>query len=396
LKFRRPHRMDTSKDSQMPLPVMPHVGDLEVTVSKRPFGMKANKGGHTVEEVFPGFPAQELGVRKGCEIQQIAGQDVSHGTWLELFQKTPVPFQLRLFCPRTMTPKNLSATHATLPKDEHNFQVVVKERPFGMNVHTNVVPRVQEVLPGYPAEAAGIKVGFVLTHINEQAITVENWLDIWQHSPVGTTLTFDTNMPLHENSDFTPHHDHEQEAPDIGNHPDEGASDVKEGFTDFRCAVKKLPFGFELKNPPGGRPSVKKVVQGSPADAAGVKVGDVLIEISGLPVNSASWFKAFQTSLPPFGLHFRRPLAQEGEKAASAPAQEGEKTASASAQEGEKAAPAPAQEGEKAASAPAQEGEKAAPAPAPVQEKEEASSTPPAPAPVQEGEKASSNPTVVS
>jgi len=301
LRFRRPHVFDSSKSSRVPLPVMPTVGEMSVTVEERPFGMKVKKGSNTVQEVFPKTPAQKLGVRKGCEIHQIAGKEVSQGNWMELFQHTPLPFNLKLYCHKkaSSSKKSPETGHGPLSEDEHNFKVFVKERPFGMNVQSNVVPRVVEVLPGYPAEAAGVKAGFVLTAINDQKVDADSWFDIWQEAPVGTVLTFDTNMPLNPNNPFVHDEDNLKKLID--------EEHVKEGFSDFRAAVKKLPFGFEVSAPHGNRPTVKRIVKGSPAEAAGVKVGDVLVEVAGLPVTTASWFKAFQQAVPPFGVHFRRP-----------------------------------------------------------------------------------------
>jgi hypothetical protein len=300
---------------------MPIFGDMEVTVDERPFGMNVKRGSNVVQEVFAGFAAQRVGVRKGCEIKQIAGHNVSQGTWMDVFQHTKLPFSLKLLCAKKheLLKKGGKGAASQLPKDEHNYQVVVKERPFGMNVqiHDTVctsqpcepvaVPYVEEVLPGYPAEAAGVKHGFVLTHIDGKPVHADNWLDIWSHeSPAGTVLTFDTTMTTNHH---VSHDDHDHK------HDDE-ATDLKEGYSDFRCAVKKLPFGFEIHVPKGKRPTVKKVSPGSPADHAGVKAGDVLIGVAGLPVVAKSWFKSFQQAVPPFGLHFRRPDPNSG---ASAP-----------------------------------------------------------------------------
>merc|ERR1719443_2609785 len=105
-----------------------------------------------------------------------------------------------------------------------------------MNIQTHVVPRVAEILPGYPAEAAGVKVGWV--------------------------LTLDTNSPMHSSELL-----HSGAVDTLKAHllhEDVSLLD-QEGFSDFRCAVKKLPFGFEVSAPKGHHPSVAKVAKGSPA-----------------------------------------------------------------------------------------------------------------------------------
>jgi C-terminal processing protease CtpA/Prc len=314
LHFRRPDLIDTSKSSKVPLPVMPVIGEMEVTVEERPFGMSVKRGTHTIQEAFKGFPAQKLGIRSGCAILQIAGHNVSHGTWMDLFQHSEIPFKLRLFCGKAGSSekkagKSVNASSPLL-ENEHDFRVVVRERPFGMNIQTHVVPRVAEILPGYPAEAAGVKVGWVLTHINDQAVDAHTWFDMWQHqSPVGSVLTFDTNSPMHSSELL-----HSGAVDTLKAHLllDDVSLLDQEGFSDFRCAVKKLPFGFEVSAPKGHHPSVAKVAKGSPAESVGVQVGDVLVEVAGLPVDSVSWFKAFQQASPPFGLHFRRPVPKQG------------------------------------------------------------------------------------
>jgi len=71
-----------------------------------------------------------------------------------------------------------------------------------MNVQVNVVPRVVEVLPGYPAEAAGIRRGFVLTEINDEPVDAKNWFEQFQDEEMPFTLTFDTKMALHAGNKF--------------------------------------------------------------------------------------------------------------------------------------------------------------------------------------------------
>jgi len=163
-------------------------------------------------------------------------------------------------------------------------------------------------LPGYPAEAAGVKAGFVLIKIDEQAVDADNWFDLWQKAPVGTELTFDTNAPVHPDN---PHFKEDKKALHPPTLDEEGAikipADLVEGYSDFRAAVKKLPFGAHMTTR-HGRPTVESVTKDMPAEAAGIKGGDVLIGISGLPVDASSWFASFSQASPPFGLRFRRPL----------------------------------------------------------------------------------------
>jgi len=274
--------------------------------------MHVTKGSDIVQEVFPGLPAYKLGIRKGCAIRKIAGKEVSQGTWMEVFAKETLPFALKLHCPHKafLAKKGPESGQGPLSAAEKNFKVRVSQRPFGMNIQAHVLPRVVEVLPGSPAEKAGVKASFVLTEIDDNPVDAKNWFDVWQKSVVGAVLTFDTTVPLHDKNPFVKSEGARVQAPEAPSLDGDGAlvvpPELDAGFHDFRCAVKKLPFGMHVSAPKDGRPTVHNVVTGSPAEVAGVKVGDTLIGISGLPVDTESWFAAFQQAVPPFGLRFRR------------------------------------------------------------------------------------------
>lgn len=310
LNFRRPEM----ESSELLNPTMPVVGNLVVTVREKPFGMHVRRGSDIVQQVFPKFPAYKLGIRKGCKIRDIAGKDVSAGTWMEVFQNASVPFVLGLFCPEKVSlgKKGPEGGQGPLSAEEDNFRVKVVSRPFGMNVQTNVLPRVVEVLPGSPAEAAGVKVGFVLTAINGQIVNAKDWFDIWQKADAGSELTFDTTQPLHANNRHILSGTTPKPIPAAPVLDDMGEmilpADLENGFINFRCAVKMDPFGMEVDAATDKRPTVHRVMPGSPAEAAKVKKGDVLIAVAGLPVNTLTWFQAFQEAEPPFLLGFRRPL----------------------------------------------------------------------------------------
>jgi S1-C subfamily serine protease len=291
-------------------------GVVNVTVSEKPFGMHVKPGSSVVEEVFPGFPAQKLGIHQGCIVQTIAGGVVTQGTWLDVFQKTPTPFTLGLFCP----PAAMNG-QGPLSADKHNYRILVVQRPFGMNVQVNVLPRVIDVLPGSAAERAGVKRGFVLTHVNDQPVDSKTWFNAWQKAPTPSTLTFDTNVTVREDNPFFNGSAEKYTAsassgaaaqPGVSKKDlTKDLSDVVEGYGDFRCDVKALPFGMQVTAPPGTRPIVKGVVEGLPAEEEGVQEGDVLIEIAGTRVDATSWFAAFQLAVPPFGLRFRRKGASD-------------------------------------------------------------------------------------
>lgn len=281
-------------------------GELAVRVAERPFGAHVRRGSTEVSEVFPGFPAHRSGVRAGCEILRIAGRPVDAGTWMEAFQKAQLPFEIRLRCrPPGGKGKGKGAGRGPVDQDPHRFRVMVVKKPFGMNIQVHVAPRVVEVLPGFPAEAAGVREGFVLKEIGDVPVDAVTWFEAFQNMPLPFTLTFDTTVPLHPGNPFFARNDSkhfvylEKRLPPL---PDTQ-------YTDFHCEVSALPFGMQIRAPLDGRPRVARVLPGRPAEGQGVHEGDVLVELAGRPVNSSTWFAAFQQAAPPFGLRFRRPFA---------------------------------------------------------------------------------------
>merc|ERR1719517_325914 len=98
----------------------------------------------------------------------------------------------------TCTPHNhIKVGLGPLDQGPHRFRVMVSKKPFGMNIQSNVVPRIVEILPGYPAEAAGLRKGFVLREVNEKPVSAETWFEAFQNAEAPFSLTFDTKVPLH-------------------------------------------------------------------------------------------------------------------------------------------------------------------------------------------------------
>jgi len=290
--------------------------------------MHVRDGTTFVEEVFPGLPARRLGVKRGCMIQAIAGQRVDGGTWLEAFRHSKLPFDLKLKCH-----EQLSQADLHISEDPRFFRALVLKKPFGMNVQVNHLPRVVDVLPGFPAEAAGVKRGMVLKEVDNHPVEVATWFQAFDKAEPPFTLTFDTTVPLHADNPFffkNPSTDHEalvnmsDLAHSHGTHgeplvPIEQApkEDVKTETQKlpeidwsqndvWQCTVNEVPFGMQIQAKPGTRPVVVKVLTAFAANKEGVRVDDVLLEVAGVPVTSDTWFSYFQQARPPFGLKFAR------------------------------------------------------------------------------------------
>mmetsp|Transcript_84701 Transcript_84701/g.196935 ORF Transcript_84701/g.196935 Transcript_84701/m.196935 type:complete len:483 (-) Transcript_84701:129-1577(-) len=302
---------------------------LNVMVRQAPFGMHIKRGSVEVVEVFPGFPAQQVGVRKGCKLKEIAHQVVTSGTWLEIFQvqsrQLPKrPFAMKLVCSRQPTKRAGSGSGGALAEieHEHRYRVMVVKKPYGMNVQVNTVPRVVEVLPGSPAEAAGIRPGFVLTEVNEVAVDMKNWFEQYQAAKLPFTLTFDPKVPVHSNNSYFKYDEGEvvpvqrnssyaksdnRKTPEEGSNHTERVESVHKGqLALFKCTVQELPFGMQVKALPGMRPLVVGVLPDKPAFHAGVRIGDELLEVAGRNVSWQTWFVAMQQAVTPYGLVFQR------------------------------------------------------------------------------------------
>jgi len=180
-----------------------------------------------------------------------------------------------------------------------NFRVKMAQKPFGMKVQAHSLPLVNAVTPGSAADAAGVKAGFVLTAIGDQHVNAKDWFETMQKAPVGTVLTFDTvDVKAIDDAAFV--------VPEA----------LDKGFIDFQCSVKSRPFGMDVSVSKDGHATVDAVAAGTPAELAGIKVGDVLVGVAGHAVDAASWPTSFASSWLSFGksklpfvLRFRRPAA---------------------------------------------------------------------------------------
>eukprot|EP00811_Abedinium_folium_P035985 NODE_8734_length_1473_cov_10.971768.p1 GENE.NODE_8734_length_1473_cov_10.971768~~NODE_8734_length_1473_cov_10.971768.p1 ORF type:complete len:423 (-),score=115.45 NODE_8734_length_1473_cov_10.971768:205-1356(-) len=274
-------------------------GEITVMVEEQPFGMHVRRGTMRVEDVFPGFPARKAGVLPGCEISKIAGVTVATGTWFDTFRNAQVPFPLELKCANAGAESQVKSYSS----DPQHYTVLVTKRPYGMNVQVNLRPRVVEVLPGFPAEAAGVRVGFVVTDVAGERVTGDTFFERMQNAQLPFMLTFDTTVPIAPGNPFF-------------NPPGSAAKTNEEAqpksidgpeYSDFKCVVLGHPFGMQVKAPKADHPRVIAVLADSHAERAGVRAGDIIKEVAGRDVDVNTWFAAVQQAAPPYGMTFRRP-----------------------------------------------------------------------------------------
>ena len=82
--------------------------------------------------------------------------------------------------------------------------VTVVERPFGMLVANHGPPRVIDVKPASAAAGAGVRIGWVVTAIDNLAVDSSTWKGAFRETLVPFIVAFDTKAPLHTGTAFLP------------------------------------------------------------------------------------------------------------------------------------------------------------------------------------------------
>ena len=82
--------------------------------------------------------------------------------------------------------------------------VKVVERPFGMLVANHGLPRVTDVKPASAAAGAGVRIGWVVTAIDNLAVDSSTWKGAFRETLVPFIVAFDTKAPLHTGTAFLP------------------------------------------------------------------------------------------------------------------------------------------------------------------------------------------------
>merc|ERR1712228_324007 len=125
------------------------------------------------------------------------------------------------------------------------------KKPFGMNIQVFKLPRVVEVLPGYPAEKAGVKKGYVLIEVNDKPVDAQTFSNAIDACKPPCLLAFDTDVPLHGGNPFFGDFANtslNQQMLDIHN---------PEHYKEVKFEVTALPFGAHIRAPFGGLPVVE-------------------------------------------------------------------------------------------------------------------------------------------
>ncbi len=154
-------------------------------------------------------------------------------------------------------------------------------RPFlGINfVASDEGVQVADVQPGSPADEAGLQVGDIITAIDEQAVTADDIAEVVGGYAVGDMLTLTVSRDG-ESLDL--------EATLVERPADQmPARPERAERPERREAQQERPYLGIALNDEDGTVVIAQVADSSPAEAAGLEVGDVLLVINGEEVTDA-------------------------------------------------------------------------------------------------------------
>lgn len=142
---------------------------------------------------------------------------------------------------------------------------------------------IEEVVADSPAADAGLEVGDVVTAVDGEAVTIENFASVIRSKAVGDTVVFSVTR--------------DDETLDIS----VTLAEAPDNSTGRRSGIlpkilSNQPFlGVRLEDQEGAL-TVVEVIADSPADTAGLEAGDVITQLNGEPVtDAASFVESVQT-----------------------------------------------------------------------------------------------------
>ncbi|MBI1280359.1 MAG: PDZ domain-containing protein [Anaerolineaceae bacterium] len=249
--------------------------------SAKPFlgvGVTSADKGVKVDQVDAGSPAEKAGIKVDDVITAIDTKAVTPDTIAGVISGHQVGDVITVTLTRGTASMDVKVTLAARPTTIQPPAAATPSRTrpvLGVQIeNTDNGPTIRVVAAGSPAEKAGLKVGDVLTKIGDTAVTdaAAASAAVLTHKvgdDVAVEVTRDgktvtVNVTLAAGSSITT-------SPAVPANP----------------AVTNRPMlGVSLENSDNG-PVVRTVVAGSPAEKAGLKVGDVLTKIGDTEVKDA-------------------------------------------------------------------------------------------------------------
>lgn len=253
--------------------------------SAKPFlgvGVTSADKGVKVDQVEANSPAEKAGIKVDDVITAIDGKAVTSATIGEVIGTHKVGDEITLTLTRGTASMDVKVTLAARPTTSNPppATTVPSNRPvLGIQIeNTDNGPTVRVVASGSPAEKAGLKVGDVLTKIGDTAVKdAQSASAAVQSHKVGDEVaievtrdgkTVTVNATLAAGSSVNiqpPSQPNQPNTPNVSNRP---------------------MLGVQLEDGTDG-PVVREVVAGSPAEKAGLKVGDVLTKIGDTAIKDA-------------------------------------------------------------------------------------------------------------
>lgn len=253
--------------------------------SAKPFlgvGVTSADKGVKVDQVEANSPAEKAGIKVDDVITAIDGKAVTSATIGEVIGTHKVGDEITVTLTRGTESMDVKVTLAAHPSTSNPPPATAapSNRPvLGIQIeNTDKGPTVRVVAAGSPAEKAGLKVGDILTKIGDTAVkdAQEASAAVQSHKAGdevaievtrdGKTVTVKATLAEGSSVNMQP--------PSLPNQPD------------VPNVLNRPMLGVQLEDGTDG-PVVREVVAGSPAEKAGLKVGDVLTKIGDTAVKDA-------------------------------------------------------------------------------------------------------------
>ncbi len=237
-------------------------------------GMSSADNGVKVEQVQKGSPAADAGVKVGDIITAIDTKAVTGDTIRDVIAGHKVGDVITLSLTRGTNSLEVKVTLAERPAVAAEAPSVSADRPMlGVQLEdTANGPVIREVATGSPAEKAGLKVGDVLTRIGDTAVK-----DAKSASAAVRALKVGDEVSIEVTRDGKP--------VTVKATLAAGQAAVTEPLMPFTSTRPML--GVQLQDTDKGV-VIQSVMAGSPAEKAGLKVGDVLTKIGDTVVKDAA------------------------------------------------------------------------------------------------------------
>ncbi len=260
-------------------------------------GLVPAEKGVQVQEIAPDSPAAAAGLQAGDLILQIDGKDVTADSIRDVIGGYAVGDELKLSVERNGETLDLSATLAERPADANTPPTFQRtERPMlGVRLEdSDKGATVAEVVAGSPAEAAGFKVGDVVTKIGETEVkTAQEAVDAVRALKVGDEVTVTVQRDGADVTLTATLAGSVTITGSTGNIPNIPMDQMPffsmpgaNGYLGVEFVTLDETVAKEHNVTQTDGALVQAVTTGSPAEVAGLKAGDVITAVNNEPVDA--------------------------------------------------------------------------------------------------------------